>query len=269
KGPPTIRCKFSIPTEVYDFFESVRKYIPGPILGMIISSKPDDAQIEIVDDTCWAIVVAELISALRFILKYDATYTDYSAQYLVDYADQSKGLMANHSRKEHYCYTHSIAKGLEFVKHGGIPLAKHWKYVGCRKPTAYRPPKDHSHVRIASVQRRSSVDEALPHLEFHPIGAALAIFQPDYLTIKEGIYRGPMSKGSIYKGLHAVSIYGIDEENGETIALVKSSHGEDVGRDGYFRVSLDIMMIEVPWEGQEAHPNFKRPTKLLTGFCFP
>lgn len=78
-----------------------------------------------------------------------------------------------------------------------------------------------------------------------------------------------MSKGSIYKGLHAVSIYGIDEENGETIALVKSSHGEDVGRDSYFRVSLDIMMIEVPWEGQEAHPNFKRPTKLLTGFCFP
>lgn len=42
-----------------------------------------------------------------------------------------------------------------------------------------------------------------------------------------------------------------------------------MGRDGYFRVSLDIMMIEVPWEGQEAHPNFKRPTKLLTGFCFP
>ncbi|CAH8366451.1 unnamed protein product [Eruca vesicaria subsp. sativa] len=219
-------------------------------------------------DTCWAVVTAELISAIRFILKYDTKYTEYSAQYLVDYADPAKASV-NYAKKRHYCYTYSVAKGLDFVLDGGIPTEAHWKYEGCRKPPAYRLPKDQAHVHIASVQRFPSVDEMLYHLQFHPIGASLALFLPDYSTVRKGIYRGPTSNESVFKALHAVSIYGIEVVNGETIALVKSTHGEELGDGGYFRVSLDTMIVEVPCKGKTAHRDLAQPCRLLSRFCFP
>ncbi|KAJ4899283.1 hypothetical protein Rs2_13234 [Raphanus sativus] len=263
--PMPLGGNFSIPKPVSDFFEGVEKLIPGHILGMIISSKPDNSRVTVVScketsyarwrnhtvmpgflkdtnwkeymgrvrdqgghDTCWAVVTAELISAIRFILKYDAKYTEYSAQYLVDYANPAKAL-ANYPKEKHYCYTYSVAKGLDFVLDGGIPTEAHWEYKGCRKQPAYRTPKDHPH----------------------------------------GIYRGPTSKASVYIGAHAVSIYGIKVVNGETIALVKSTHGTELGNDGYFRVSLDTMLVEVPCKGKNANRDFAKPCRLLSRFCFP
>ncbi|KAJ4866842.1 hypothetical protein Rs2_44999 [Raphanus sativus] len=303
--PMPLGGNFSIPKPVSDFFEGVEKLIPGHILGMIISSKPDNSRVTVVScketsyarwrnhtvmpgflkdtnwkeymgrvrdqgghDTCWAVVTAELISAIRFILKYDAKYTEYSAQYLVDYANPAKAL-ANYPKEKHYCYTYSVAKGLDFVLDGGIPTEAHWEYKGCRKQPAYRTPKDHPHVHIASVQRLTSVEEMFHNLQFHPIGASLALFLPDYSTIKKGIYRGPTSKASVYIGAHAVSIYGIKVVNGETIALVKSTHGTELGNDGYFRVSLDTMLVEVPCKGKNANRDFAKPCRLLSRFCFP
>ncbi|CAF2131889.1 unnamed protein product [Brassica rapa subsp. narinosa] len=169
--------------------------------------------------------------------------------------------LANYEQERHYCYTHSVAKGLDFILDGGIPTEAHWKYEGCRKPRAYRPPKDDPHVHIA--------DEMLYHLQFHPIGASLALFLPDYSTIKKGVYRGPTSIDSVYKCPHAVSIYAIEVVDGETIALVKSTHGTELGDKGYFRVSLDTMLVEVPHKGKTANRDFARPCRLLSRFCFP
>lgn len=103
----------------------------------------------------------------------------------MDYANPAKAI-ANYAEEKHYCYTYSVAKGLDFILDGGIPTEAHWEYKGCRKPLAYRPPpKDHPHVHIASVERVPSVEEMFHNLQFHPIGASLAIFLPDYSTIKK------------------------------------------------------------------------------------
>ncbi|KAL0873036.1 hypothetical protein Bca101_022741 [Brassica carinata] len=222
--------------------------------------------------TCWAIAAVELISALRFILGYDTEYTDYSAQFLVDFVNVKRGeRKCAETNGNHYCFDYTIAKALEFVVHAGIPEAKDWVYVGCRAPNGppnYRP-QNIPRFYIKSVTKISSIHEALPYLQFHPIGAALAFFEPDYYLIKDGVYRGPVYIESVYKGFHYVNIYAIIEENGETIALVKSSHGERYGDGGYFKVSCDVLMIEVPWEGINAHTHYRQPMRLLSRFSFP
>lgn len=73
----------------------------------------------------------------------------------------------------------------------------------------------------------------------------------------------------MYKCPHAVSIYAIEVVDRETIALVKSTHGTELGDKGYFRVSLDTMLVEVPYKGKNAHRNFAQPCSLLSRFCFP
>ncbi|CAF2029514.1 unnamed protein product [Brassica napus] len=80
---------------------------------------------------------------------------------------------------------------------------------------------------------------------------------------------GPTSIDSVYKCPHAVSIYAIEVVDRETIALVKSTHGTELGDKGYFRVSLDTMLVEVPYKGKNAHRDFAQPCSLLSRFCFP
>ncbi|CAA7050090.1 unnamed protein product [Microthlaspi erraticum] len=292
---------FTIPQEMYE----VCDIIPGEILASIISSKPD-ALVKVFDtnktsyarwmnhvvtsdivreknwktsmywvrdqgthETGWAITAAELISAVRYILRHDAEYVDYSAQFLVDFADRDKATERYMKDKLHYCFKYSVAKALEFVKEAGIPQAGHWKYVGCRPQGLPIYRAGSPHVYVNSCVEISSIREALPYLEFHPIAASLALFTPDYYIIKDGIYRGPMYKESVYEGFEWVNIYAVIEENGETIALVKAPHGTLLGDEGYFGVSVDVEMVQVPWEGQEGHPNFGAPRRLLSDFSFP
>uniref|UniRef100_A0A0D3DGP1 Uncharacterized protein n=1 Tax=Brassica oleracea var. oleracea TaxID=109376 RepID=A0A0D3DGP1_BRAOL len=87
--------------------------------------------------------------------------------------------------------------------------------------------------------------------------------------VKKGVYRGPTSIDFVYKCPHAVSIYAIEVVDRETIALVKSTHGTELGDKGYFRVSLDTMLVEVPYKGKNAHRDFAQPCSLLSRFCFP
>ncbi|CAL9227253.1 unnamed protein product [Arabidopsis halleri] len=300
-------CQDKVTFTITQRVHEVEENIPYTVMSLIVQSKPDSvvrlfdtnktsyaswtnhvvtsdvvraknwkSQIGRIRDqgqheTCWAIVGAELISSLRYIFKYDVNYTNYSAQYLVDFVDMAKGRKRFRETTKHYCFRHRIAKGLKFVKDaGGIPLESHWQYIGCRSagPPNYKPP-EFPHVQIESVVEISSVHEALPYLEFHPIGASLAVFRPDYYIIKEGTYRGPLYQESKYEGYHAVSIYGVSEENGETVAFIKSSHGEKVGNKGYLRVSLDVVMIEVPRNGDTADKTFTEPRRLLSRFCFP
>ncbi|CAL9227252.1 unnamed protein product [Arabidopsis halleri] len=219
-------------------------------------------------ETCWAIVASELISALRFIRKDDGAYTEYSSQFLVDYACPEKARIEKDDG--HYCYPHTIMKALRFVQTSGLPLESHWTYKGCRKapPPIYTPPPaGDPRVYIASAKSLKTMDIALQQLQFNPIGAALYIFDPEYYIIGGDIYRGPIYKESKYRGMHAVSIIGVTDEKGEAIAHVKSTHGEEVGNRGYFRVSLDVVLIEVPPQGTEAHKDYLKPRHLLSRFC--
>lgn len=77
---------------------------------------------------------------------------------------------------------------------------------------------------------------------------------------------------SRFCGMHAVSITGAgtDDETGESFMYVRSSHGLEFGKDGYFRVSIDVMLLRTG-EGFQEHEAsyFKKPTPLLVRFCVP
>lgn len=84
----------------------------------------------------------------------------------------------------------------------------------------------------------------------------------------------------MFRGMHAVSATGSGVENGGSFLWVRSSHGTDLGQDGYFRVSIDVMilffflkidvMILRTSKGQDHEERyFKKPTPLLERFCCP
>lgn len=81
--------------------------------------------------------------------------------------------------------------------------------------------------------------------------------------------RGPMYKDSVFRGMHAVSVTGSGVENGESFLWVRSSHGTDLGQDGYFRVSIDVMILRTSKCQDHEERYFKKPTPLLERFCCP
>ncbi|EOA25120.1 hypothetical protein CARUB_v10018428mg, partial [Capsella rubella] len=197
-------------------------------------------------DMCWAIVAAELVKAIRWIRGRESG-TEYSFQELIDFVDQEKG---KYSKKNgHFCYTLSIIKALTYIVEKGIQREVDRPFVGCR---AVPPPR------------------ILLNSELGFIGAAKKI-----PTIEEAleIYQGPMYKGSMFVGMHAVSVVkaGVDESTGESFMMVRSSHGEKIGVNGYLKVSIDVMLLRTSKEchNKDAESYFQTPTPLLTRFCYP
>ncbi|CAN6912404.1 unnamed protein product [Brassica oleracea] len=78
-------------------------------------------------ETCWALTIAELVSAVLFLKGKDTEYTEYSAQELVDRADRSR--IGRRSKEYHFCYTYSVRAGLDYVIKN---KARDCPYCGCR-----------------------------------------------------------------------------------------------------------------------------------------
>ncbi|CAL9223304.1 unnamed protein product [Arabidopsis halleri] len=113
-------------------------------------------------------------------------------------------------------------------------------------------------------------------LKRHPVGAALAIFQPEYKSHQKGIYRGPTDHNSRLSSVHAVSLVAVDEENGERFVWARSSQGCEFGIDGCIKVSLDTLILHLPRDGDEITDDssldkllFSSPTPLLSRFSYP
>ncbi|XP_023638892.1 cathepsin 8 [Capsella rubella] len=221
-------------------------------------------------DMCWAIVAAELVKAIRWIRGRESG-TEYSFQELIDFVDQEKG---KYSKKNgHFCYTLSIIKALTYIVEKGIQREVDRPFVGCR---AVPPPRILLNSElgfIGAAKKIPTIEEALVHLQKQPLGAAFPIFLPDYTQIREEIYQGPMYKGSMFVGMHAVSVVkaGVDESTGESFMMVRSSHGEKIGVNGYLKVSIDVMLLRTSKEchNKDAESYFQTPTPLLTRFCYP
>lgn len=54
-----------------------------------------------------------------------------------------------------------------------------------------------------------------------------------------------MCKKSSFRGMHAVSVIAVGEEDGEKYFLVKSTHGREVVDRGYLKVSMEIMLVQI------------------------
>ncbi|CAL9247700.1 unnamed protein product, partial [Arabidopsis halleri] len=219
-------------------------------------------------DICWAVVAAELVTAIRWI-KGRENGTEYSYQELVDFVFPEKGKL--NGKEDHFCYKLSIVKALRYIVQHGIQKAEDRPFDGCKE---FPPPRVllHPDLGYIGAVKSLTLEEALIRLQTQPIGAAMPIFRPDYDNIKGGIYSGPMHWDSRFCGMHAVSITGAgtDDETGESFMYVRSSHGVRLGKDGYFRVSIDVMLLRTGEGYQEHEANyFTNPTPLLVRFCVP
>lgn len=78
-------------------------------------------------DVCWAIVVSELIRAVRIIEKRNQNpKIRYSPQDLIE-PDKRRKLNDN----GHYCYTSNLTKGFEYVMKNGIQREEDRPFNGC------------------------------------------------------------------------------------------------------------------------------------------
>ncbi|CAA7012895.1 unnamed protein product [Microthlaspi erraticum] len=189
-------------------------------------------------DVCWAVVVSELIRAVRLIEK------------------------PNQDPK---------ISGFKYVMKNGIQLEEDRPFNGC---SANIPARESSRFGyIKGFVKLNSIETALRELEGRPIGAALALFHPEYKNIGNKVYRGPVNYESMFCGLHAVSLLNVGEENGEKYVLARTSHGATFGCDGCIKVSLEVMLAYIPVPGEEISEFIQKylgtPKFLLTRFSYP
>lgn len=87
------------------------------------------------------------------------------------------------------------------------------------------------------------------------------------------IYRGPVSQNSKLKCLHAISLMDVGEENGERYVLGRTSHGDVYGKNGYIKISLEVVIAYIPTPGEiedpEAVKYFSKPRSLIGRFSYP
>ncbi|CAH2058862.1 unnamed protein product [Thlaspi arvense] len=252
-----------------------RKLIPDFLKGVKWQACMGQLRDQEAHDVCWAIVVSELVRALRQIEGLDTdSNIEYSPQDLIDFVDIEKRRVEN--KKGHYCYTSNLTKGFEYVKRKGILREEDRPFTGCSQDV---PPARTASSQLGYIKdyvRLKTIDEALLHLKKHPIGAAMPIFLPEYKEIGDNgelIYRGPVSQNSKFHSMHAVSLMEVGEENGESYVLARTSHGKNFGDGGYIKISLDVVFVYIPTPGEivnsDAMKYFSKPGSLLSRFSYP
>ncbi|KAH0865071.1 hypothetical protein HID58_082282 [Brassica napus] len=237
-------------------------------------------------DVCWAIVVSELIRAVRLIENPNQDpKIRYSPQDLIDFSDPVKRREKKEEKEkgkgDHFCYTSNLTNGFKYVMKHGIQLEDDRTFSGCAEEVPDRPSTRLTFIK--DYVKLDTIQEALIHLEHRPIGAALALFHPEYKDIGgkaskffffSQIYHGPMNHKSTFCGLHAVSLVRVGEENGEKYVLARSSHGDKFGCEGgYIKISLEVMLAYIPIAGERINKYiekyFGKPRYLLRRFSYP
>ncbi|KAH0941071.1 hypothetical protein HID58_000708 [Brassica napus] len=185
---------------------------------------------------CWSIGGGEHISEAREIHHIDEKLTSYSGQFLVDFADPARAKERFlETEQKHYCYPYPCIYAMEYAMAYGMPKTDDWGHTGCH--TQVLPSKSHVklHHVLNDARAFSDVRKAIHYLQTQPILAQI------------------------------VSIRFITVENGELIAHCRNSHGEERGLLGYFKASLDIMLLELYTSGVASYTVPSRLFKMF--FC--
>ncbi|KAL0687346.1 hypothetical protein Bca4012_087023 [Brassica carinata] len=237
-------------------FEEIPQMLHPHLLDIILH-RPEN-------ENCWSIGGSEHISEAREIHHIDEKLTSYSGQFLVDFADPARAKeVFLKTEQKHYCYPYPCIYGMEYAMAYGMPKTDDWGHTGCH--TQVLPSKSHVklHHVLNDARAFSDVRKAIHYLQTQPILAQIGIFKPEFGRIGNGVYRGPTSVHSVFSAWHQVSIRFITVENGELIAHCRNSHGEERGLLGYFKASLDIMLLELCTSGV---PSYTVPTRLFKMF---
>ncbi|CAF1912157.1 BnaCnng19950D [Brassica napus] len=199
-------------------------------------------------DICWAFVTAELVSAVRVrhIYKYDPTVVEYSCRDLVDFVDHQKRSEEKTKEKsgnKHFCYAHGLREGFEYVKVNGILREESRPFeANCREEVLTRHGSNLGY--IGEVVSLTTVKEVLQTLQNHPVAGCIPVFEPDYSSINDQLYYGPTSPLSRYETMHAISFVGAGGvKEGEKHVNARSSHGVNFGKDGYFKICFQHVII--------------------------
>ncbi|CAN7108913.1 unnamed protein product [Brassica rapa subsp. narinosa] len=215
---------------------------------------------------CWSIGGGEHISEAREIHHIDEKLTSYSGQFLVDFADPARAKERFlETEQKHYCYPYPCIYAMEYAMAYGMPKTDDWGHTGCH--TQVLPSKSHVklHHVLNDARAFSDVRKAIHYLQTQPILAQIGVFNPEFRMIRNGVYRGPTSVHSVFSAWQKVSIRFITVENGELIAHCRNSHGEERGLLGYFKASLDIMLLELYTSGVASYTVPSRLFKMF--FC--
>ncbi|CAH2067273.1 unnamed protein product [Thlaspi arvense] len=214
-------------------------------------------------EICWAITSSELVSVIRSIMGLDTERVNYSAQYLVDFTRPHLRLR---EREGHYCYTCHVEEALKYVETHGIET-QNIRPLQCKANVQEKS----SSARlgyIGNVVKVRGLEAALEVVERHPVATSIPIFEPEYSLIGEKIYRGPTSRLSKYKSMHAGNITGGGvTDDGEKFIWFRSSHGKELGRFGYLKVSVEMMGCCLT---RNEHDDFiEHPFPLVSQFVYP
>lgn len=134
---------------------------------------------------------------------------------------------------------------MNFVLNDGLQREEDRPFIGCSadKPDSYHNPANlifiKGHKAVYSINQRSGERKE------HPIGAFVGIFQPETEERTKQMYRGAESLDSRLTSSHSVTIAAVSEENGERFAWVRSSEGDEVAHRGYYKVSLDTLILHL------------------------
>lgn len=159
-----------------------------------------------------ALVAVNLISSARLILKLDAEFTEYSAQFLMDNAgkeddpgevDQQRNQVTTENclrylaenvwtKKENgqggmdqQRPVLTVKDCLELAFKKGLPRREHWAHLGCTfkaPPFACQIPRVPVKGEVVEVK---TFDEAFKLLVHQPIGAKLHLFSPQIDNVGE------------------------------------------------------------------------------------
>ncbi|CAN6919312.1 unnamed protein product [Brassica oleracea] len=207
----------------------------------------------------WAVIAAKLLSIVKH--RPESILTDYSAQYMLDFAPRPKKAQIKHQRT--CCKPLSVLDGLRYGLKNNLPREQDWKYAGCRD---IRKPRGVSLVRmVGDLRPTKRLSAALSALRMIPVAARLHIFEPDVDLVGNEIYRGPKYFESKYEGQRDVMIYATKIVKEELVAVVNFPFK----RLKELHVSLDVMLVQTPREDETNDPfeELENPTCLLTKFC--
>ncbi|XP_018485623.1 uncharacterized protein LOC108856342 [Raphanus sativus] len=214
---------------------------------------------------CWAYASSDLVSAVRVIRKWEDRYIPLSPWYLSSTVAPEKLGTCKSAHPGHRCYETTMARTFAHIAKEGIPdeCPEDCVFDCCESP-----PTSAKKTYINHFLTFKTLEKALAHLHIQPIGASLIVFS-DLAKPTEDIYRGPLSKKSVFVGYHGVDIVAIEIFSGELVALCKMSNGTGAANQGYVRVSLGVMYMPIFSEGDQGVEPILKPQHLLSHFCCP
>ncbi|KAM7261057.1 hypothetical protein ACFE04_026532 [Oxalis oulophora] len=205
---------------------------------------------------CWAIVVACIISSIRYLQGYDENLVIYSYQELIDYGLDwmPEKVKAKKILDKVGCFTSSTKNGFKMVQTYGLSRLKDYGGFKARKQTpserkecSKKALRNHLIDKLVSIADGDE-EAILKALDKHPIAACIDIHQELIDLKKDCIYSGPAPE-SLFLGGHVVQIigYGKDEESGIDYYIIRNSWGKKWGNGGDAKESgkFDIRNFEL------------------------